>query len=101
MHTPYSLATDKSALDHLDISSAELMQALIAELRAANERVRQVEEYVKTGRGGAATNASRQRLRREAKRRVVRAKITLTEASIQVSRLKRKTDQIPWAEVVA
>lgn len=94
---PYTLIGAQDTLIHLDLSSRQIEAALIANLRHANLRKQAVTAYCLTGRGGAVTKTSQARLKREAARRVERAKIALDEARAVVARLKRATDKIPWA----
>lgn len=97
---PYNLQQLRSPTHRLDLSSEQLLAALLANLRAANERKHAVEAYCKTNRGGAVTATSRSRLKREARSRVERARIALDEARAIIARLKRETDAIEWAAVV-
>ena len=89
----------ESGADALDVSAASIIAGLVANLRAANIRQRNINAYCLTGKGGAATKTSRTRLQREAKRRVERARISLADAGEVVRNLKRKADRLPWATV--
>lgn len=90
----------EAGADMLDVSAASIIQGLVANLRSANIRQQAIKVYCLTGKGGAATKTSRARLQREAKRRVERARISLADAGEVVRNLKRKSDRLPWAQVV-
>lgn len=90
----------ESGVESLDVSAAQIISGLVANLRAANIRQQAVKAYCLRGKGSAATKTSRARIQREAKRRVERAKITLADAGEVVRNLKRKLDRLPWAQVV-
>ncbi len=90
----------EAGAESLDVSAAQIIAGLVANLRAANVRQRAIDAYCLRGKGGAATKTSRARLQREAKRRVERARIALADAGEVVRGLKRKSDRLPWAQLV-